>query len=137
MDGAVARGRRLRVVIADDEADVVFLLRMQLQRSGFEVVGTAADGAGAVAQARAGEADAVVMDLLMPGMNGFEAINVAREQLPHVAVVAYTAVAGQFVREEMARLGIPLVLKSGQVDRLAEAIRAAVEERERASGPPG
>jgi two-component system nitrate/nitrite response regulator NarL len=113
----------LRVVIADDEPDLRLLLRMQLRRrTEFEVVGEAADGAEAVRAALESAADVVVMDLLMPGTSGFEAISSLQTEAPHIGIVAYTAVAGDFVREEMARIGVELVLKSGNVEPLAEAL---------------
>lgn len=117
----------LRVVVADDESDVCLMLRMQLgMQAGMEVVGVATDGAEALRLCRQLEPDAVVMDLLMPVMNGFQAIELVQEQLPGVAVVAYTGVAGEFVRHEMERMGVPLVLKSGDVAPLADALRRAV-----------
>lgn len=116
----------LRVVIADDEPDLRLLLRMQLDRlPDFDVVGEAADGAEAVTQIIDGQADVCVMDLLMPGTSGFEAIATLAEAAPQVGVVAYTAVAGDFVRTEMQRIGVELVLKSGNVTPLAEALRRA------------
>lgn len=117
----------LRVVIADDEPDLRLLLRLQLRRRPeFEVVGEATDGAEAVLMVTEGAADVVVMDLLMPGTSGFEAIEVLQADAPHVGIVAYTAVAGDFVRAEMARLDVELVLKSGSVEPLAAAlVRAA------------
>jgi two-component system, NarL family, nitrate/nitrite response regulator NarL len=67
--------------------------------------------------------DAIVLDLLMPRMNGFEAIPVLQRDFPQIGIVAYTAVAGDFVRREMARLQIPLLLKSGDAAPLADALR--------------
>ena len=113
----------IRVVIADDEDDVRLLLRVQLQEAGFEIVGEAADGREAIECCEAVHPDAMVLDLLMPGVNGFEAIPVLRREHPDVAIVAYTAVAGDFVRKEMARLHIPLLLKSGDVTPLANKLR--------------
>ena len=113
----------IRVVIADDEGDVRTLLRIQLEREGFEITGEAADGREALERCDEDEPDAVVLDLLMPGVNGFEAIPTLRHHHPGVAIVAYTAVAGEFVRKEMARLRIPLVLKSGDVAPLAKKLR--------------
>ncbi|MEO2107609.1 MAG: response regulator transcription factor [Actinomycetota bacterium] len=116
----------LRVVIADDEPDLRLLLRMQLDRhQGFEVVGEAADGSQAVEQVKNTDAEVVVMDLLMPGTSGFEAIAMLAEQAPTVGIVAYTAVAGDFVRTEMKRIGVELVLKSGDIGPLADALRRA------------
>ncbi|HEV3226800.1 MAG TPA: response regulator transcription factor [Acidimicrobiales bacterium] len=118
--------RPIRVVIADDEADVRLLLRIQLEHEGFEIAGEANDGKSAIEQCAETQPDALVLDLLMPGVNGFEAIPTLRRQHPEIAVVAYTAVAGEFVRKEMARLRIPLLLKSGNVSALAEKLRELV-----------
>jgi DNA-binding NarL/FixJ family response regulator len=120
----------IRVVVADDENDVCVMLRMQLgAQAGIEVVGAAADGSEALELCRQLHPDAVVMDLLMPVMNGFQAIEAMQRELPDVAVVAYTGVAGEFVRHEMARMEVPLVLKSGDVAPLVDAIRRAAPGR--------
>jgi DNA-binding NarL/FixJ family response regulator len=119
-------GGQIRVVIADDESDVRLLLRIQLELEGFEIAGEATDGRAAIELCRDAQPDVVILDLLMPGVNGFEAIPTLRRQYPEVAIVAYTAVAGEFVRKEMARLHIPLLLKSGNVAALAAKIRELV-----------
>lgn len=113
----------VRVVIADDEDDVRLLLRIQLEHEGFEIAAEATDGKSALDRCHESEPDAIVLDLLMPGVNGFEAIPLLRRQLPHVQIVAYTAVAGDFVRKEMARMRIPLLLKSGNITALATTLR--------------
>lgn len=115
----------LRVVVADDEPDVLLLLKLQLRNAGVEVVGLAEDGEEAVAMCRDLRPDAVVMDLLMGGTNGFQAIEALRREAPGVGIVAYSAVAGEIVRSEMERLNVPLVLKSGRPGRLLEALREA------------
>ena len=119
----MADAHAIRVVIADDEADVRTLLRIQLEQEGFEIACEAVDGREAIECCEATHPDVVVLDLLMPGVNGFEAIPTLRQQHPDVAIVAYTAVAGDFVRKEMARLRIPLLLKSGDVTPLANKLR--------------
>jgi DNA-binding NarL/FixJ family response regulator len=120
----------VRVVVADDETDVCLMLRIQLgAQPGIDVVGIASDGSEAVALCRDLQPDAIVMDLLMPVMNGFQAIEALQQELPGVAIVAYTGVAGEFVRQEMERMGVPLVLKSGDVRPLAEALREAAVSR--------
>jgi two-component system nitrate/nitrite response regulator NarL len=120
-------GSRVRVLVVDDEPDVRTLLRYQLDAAGFEVVGEASDGNEALEQCAALAPDAVVMDLLMPRASGFDAIPRIKRMHPGVGIVAYTAVAGDFVRREMERLHIPVVLKSGRVDPLADALRAVVQ----------
>jgi CheY-like chemotaxis protein len=125
--------RPLRVVVVDDEPDVCLLLRLQLERVGYEVVGEAKDGEEAVRVCAETAPDAVVLDLLMPNVSGFEAIPRLRRDKPDIVIIAYTAVAGDFVRNEMARLKIPLVLKMANVDPLTTAIEGALAQRDRAS----
>lgn len=117
-----------RVLVVDDEEDVRLLLRLQLEAEGFEVVGSCPDGHSAVAACAAVRPEAVVLDLLMPRMTGFEAIPKLREVDPDVVIIAYTATAGDFVRAEMARLEVALVLKSGDIRALARAITEGIEQ---------
>jgi DNA-binding NarL/FixJ family response regulator len=120
----------LTIVVADDEPDVRLLLRLQLQGvPGIEVVGEAGDGVQAIERCRDLRPDAVVMDLLMPKMMGIEAIERLQEELPGIGVVAYTATAGEFVRHEMDRLGVPLLLKSGDIHQLVDALHRSVGRR--------
>lgn len=124
----------MKVLVVDDEQDVRLLLRLQLEQHGHEVTGEAADGGEALEQCRREVPDAVILDLLMPGMSGFEAIPRLRGEFPDVAVIAYTAVAGDFVRNEMARLRIPLVLKTANFAPVEAALQSAVAQRRSTSG---
>jgi two-component system, NarL family, nitrate/nitrite response regulator NarL len=129
-EAAQLREQPLRVLIADDEPDVRLLLRLGLRHHAIEVVGEAADGLEVLAACEELEVDALVLDLLMPRMNGFEVIPELQRDHPNVGIVAYTAVAGDFVRREMSRLNIRLLLKSGDSAPLADALhRAALEAR--------
>ena len=118
----------MRVLIVDDEDDIRVLLRNQLERAGYEVAGEAGDGVEALAMCDTEKPDAVILDLLMPRMNGFEVIPKLRTKHPKIGIVAYTAVAGDFVRHEMQRLGIPLVLKSGAFTRLDLALQELAKQ---------
>jgi CheY-like chemotaxis protein len=112
----------MRVVVVDDEPDVRLVLSLQLRINGHEVVGEAGDGEDAVRISEETRPDAVVLDLLMPGTTGFDAIPKLQAIDPPPQIIAYSAVAGEFVRNEMARLGVDLVLKSGDVDPLLEVL---------------
>jgi DNA-binding NarL/FixJ family response regulator len=118
----------LRVLVADDEPDVRLLLRLALRNHDVVVTGEVADGHEVLKACAEDPPDAVVLDLLMPRMNGFEVIPELRRTHPEVGIVAYSAVAGDFVRREMARLGIRLVLKSGDPTPLVAALRQAARE---------
>jgi len=119
----------IEVVVADDELDIRLLLRLQLRQAGITVVGEAGDGFETVEQCKALRPDVLILDLLMPRMNGFEAIPVLREECPDVAIIAYSAVAGEFARQEMDRWGIPLRLKNGDAEPLVQTIRELAAER--------
>lgn len=123
-----ADGGDLRVLIADDEPDVRLLLRIGLRHHNITVVGEAGDGLEVLDMCNRLPVDAVVLDLLMPRLNGFEVIPELQRDHPRIGIVAYTAVAGDFVRREMSRLGIPLLLKSGDAGPLAEALHAAAAD---------
>ncbi|MCU1483374.1 MAG: two component transcriptional regulator, LuxR family [Actinomycetia bacterium] len=118
----------LRILVVDDEADVRLLLRLQLETHGHVVTAEASDGEEALDACRDDPPDAVILDLLMPRVNGFETIPRLRTDFPDVAIIAYTAVAGDFVRNEMARLRIPLVLKTANFTPIEVALEAAVAQ---------
>ena len=117
----------LRLVIVDDEPDIGLLLQAQFRLAGdVEIVGIAHEGGEAIELVRENEPDAVVMDLLMPGVNGFQAIDMLQREFPAVGIVAYTGVAGDFVRNEMGKRGVEVVLKTGALEPLAEAVRRSI-----------
>lgn len=117
----------IRLIVVDDEPDIGLLLEAQFRLAGdVKVVGIAHEGAEAIDLVRANQPDAVVMDLLMPGVNGFQAIDVLREEFPAVGIVAYTGVAGEFVRAEMGRRGVEVVLKTGDLQPLADAVHRSI-----------
>lgn len=117
----------LRVLVVDDDIDFRLLLSVQLDMEPpLEVVGAAGDGLEALEFIADDPPDLVAMDLLMPRMNGFEAIEALRGSHPEVGIVAYTAVAGTYARQQTERLGVELVLKSGdQTELVAALLRAA------------
>ena len=117
----------IRLVIVDDEPDIGLLLEAQFRLTGdVEVVGVAHEGGRAIELVRENEPDAVVMDLLMPGVNGFQAIDVLQREFPAVGIVAYTGVAGDFVRDAMEKRGVEVVLKTGALEPLADAVRRSI-----------
>ena len=61
-----------RVMVADDEDDIRTLVCLAVRRAGCEVVDSVADGALALAAARAGRPDLAVLDVSMPGATGLE-----------------------------------------------------------------
>jgi len=67
-------GKKLRVLVVDDQPAVCEVVADTIQYAGHEIVGTAKDGVEAVARAKELRPDLVVMDISMPRMNGVEAM---------------------------------------------------------------
>jgi DNA-binding NarL/FixJ family response regulator len=80
-----------RIVIVDDHADVRIALRLLLEAEGLDVVGEADNGRRGVELARDLHPDVVVLDGLMPVMNGEQAARVLRALAPEVHIVAFSA----------------------------------------------
>jgi DNA-binding NarL/FixJ family response regulator len=91
-----------------------------------EVVGEAADGAEALRQARELKPDVVLMDLLMPVMDGIAATAAIRRELPETEVLALTSVLEDASVVGAVRAGaIGYLLKDTQAEALCQAIKAA------------
>ena len=119
--------RRIRVLLVDDHAMVRRGMRDFLSlHDDIEVVGEAADGAAGVEQAKALQPDIVVMDLMMPNLDGIEATGRIKAALPDVEVIALTS----FIEELRVVAAIEagasgFLLKDAEADELAAAIRSA------------
>ena len=84
---------KVRLLITDDHDVVRQGLRLYLKRDQeIEVIGEVADGEEAVELARSLRPDVVLMDLLMPRMDGIATTGAIRAELPEVEVVALTSV---------------------------------------------
>ncbi|MFL7811364.1 MAG: response regulator [Anaerolineae bacterium] len=117
----------IRILTVDDHSVVRQGLRMFLALDEeLEVVGEAADGAEAVRLAHELFPDVILMDLLMPGMDGITATETIRRELPETEVIALTSVLeDQAVYDAMRAGAIGYLLKDTQADELCKAIKAA------------
>jgi len=117
---------RPKVVIAEDEALIRLDLRESLVEVGYDVVGEAADGAEAVALVRETNADVVILDVMMPGVDGLTA---AREIMSDrlAAVVILTAFSQRELVEQARDAGaMAYMIKPFQPEELVPAIELAV-----------
>jgi DNA-binding NarL/FixJ family response regulator len=117
----------IRVLLVDDHSVVRKGLRTFLAYDAdLDVVGEAADGAEALSLAHELKPDVVLMDLLMPGMDGIAATAAIRRALPETEVLALTSVLEDASVVGAIRAGaIGYLLKDTQADALCEAIKAA------------
>ncbi len=117
----------IRILIADDHHVVRQGLRMFLSLDPeLEIVGEASNGQEAVRLARQFKPDVILMDLIMPEMDGIQATEVIRRELPDLEVIALTSVLEDASVVGAIKAGaIGYLLKNTQADELCRAIRAA------------
>ena len=119
--------KRIRVLLVDDHAVVRMGLRAFFDLlPDIDVVGEASDGSEGVAMARRLTPDVVLMDLLMPNMDGVTAIGRIKAELPETEIVTMTS----FIEEEKVTAALEAgasgyVLKDAEAEEVAQAIRAA------------
>ena len=78
------------VLIVEDEKNIVDILRFNLQRSGYNTL-EAFDGADGLAKARTESPDLILLDLMLPKMNGFDVCRTLRQEGSHVPIIILTA----------------------------------------------
>lgn len=117
----------IRVLIVDDHAVVRKGLRSFLELDAdLKIVGEAADGAAALRMAQASRPDVVLMDLLMPVMDGVAATGAIRHELPDTEVIALTSVLEESLVIQAIQAGaIGYLLKDTDAPKLRQAIKAA------------
>jgi DNA-binding NarL/FixJ family response regulator len=117
----------IRILLVDDHSVVRQGLRLFLKYDPeLEVVGEAGDGAEALRLAREIKPDVVLMDLLMPVMDGIAATAAIRRELPETEVLALTSVLEDASVVGAVRAGaIGYLLKDTQAEALCQAIKAA------------
>jgi DNA-binding NarL/FixJ family response regulator len=118
----------IRVLIADDHAVVREGLRTFLDlQDGIEVVGEAADGDEAIREAERQQPDEILIDLVMPRLDGVQAMRELRARVPRVRAVVLTSFLDDKHLLPAMRAGAAgYLLKSVQPQELARAVRAAV-----------
>jgi two-component system, NarL family, response regulator LiaR len=116
----------VRLLIVDDNDDIRMLLRMNFKAGGFEIAGEARDGVEAVAMTASLKPDVVVMDLMMPVLDGIEATKQIKENWPGVDVVGYTSNGHGNDRVSMLGAGASAVFDKADPARLFAELEGAL-----------
>jgi DNA-binding NarL/FixJ family response regulator len=121
----------IRVLIVDDHAVVREGLRTVLGvQEGIEIVGEAADGLEAVREALRARPDVILMDLVMPRLDGVAAMHELRRQVPETRVIALTSFLDDDRLLPALQAGAAgYLLKNAEPAQLARAVREAHEGR--------
>jgi two-component system alkaline phosphatase synthesis response regulator PhoP len=123
-----------RVLIFDDDVKTVELVKLYLNRDGYQVI-TAYDGAEALRLAREGHPDLIVLDLMLPGMDGLEVCRTLRDE-SDVLIIMLTAKTTDQDKLTGLDLGADdYVTKPFSPKELAARVRTVLRRLPRERGP--
>ncbi len=109
-------------MVVDDEPDIQLLLRLELEAEGYDVI-TADDGFEALDRIPALEPDVVLLDIMMPGLDGWSVLDQLEEPVPAVIVVSGLATDRDEHRRHAIELGaLGFVSKPFDSEKLMELI---------------
>ena len=121
----IVSDRPRRILIVDDNDVVRHAICAFLERWAYVCI-EAADGAEAITKARESKPDLIVMDLVMPGINGIEATSVIRSTISKVPIIAFTMYESM-AKALTSRLAIDTVVsKPDGLTKLVECIQSVL-----------
>jgi DNA-binding NarL/FixJ family response regulator len=115
----------VRILVVDDDPQFRQLVKLVLRKvDDFEIVSEAPDGHAGIALAAELRPDVVLLDLMMPGMDGFEALPLIRDGHPGASVIVLTALDADEAEEGVLFGAAGFVEKRYIAERLETVIRA-------------
>ncbi|MCE8034467.1 MAG: response regulator [Halomonas sp.] len=119
-----------KVLVVDDEPNIVLSLEFLMQQAGFEVT-TAEDGEGALAEVEQSPPDLILLDISLPGLSGFDVLEQLRHDPRHarLPIIMLTAHGREVEREKGLALGADdYVTKPFSTQALVEKVKALLAE---------
>lgn len=115
-----------KLLVVDDEADVRNFLKEELSREGF-MVNTASNGADAIVAAAEQSYDLIVLDMLMPGLDGIQVIRVLRKVIPGTPIIGLTGYVGRGYMAQASAFGVVCLSKPVVITDLMKEISEALK----------
>ena len=130
-DGCATERTPISVFLVDDVAELRELIRLGMEEDPcFEIVGEAGDGRSALEGIAESHPEAVLLDLSMPDMNGFEAIPLIREGDPDVAIIVLSGFSAERMGPPAIDRGADGYIEKGTpIQDLRDATKHAVAKR--------
>ncbi len=130
-------GKKLSVLLVDDSRTVLLQMEKAIAASEeADLVGTARNGVEAIQKAGELKPDLVIMDIVMPEMDGLAALRMLQAKQPEIRVVMLSSVSGTApAAEEAFRLGAVQVLSKPVEEEILAALLS--QERKRLASQPG
>jgi DNA-binding NarL/FixJ family response regulator len=118
------------ILIVDDSAQIRNMVRLWLESEDkFEVCGEAADGVEGIEKALELKPDLIVLDLLMPRMNGLQAAEALQSSMPDVPIILFTLFPDSELANQARNAGVACVLsKMTEMSALCDEVERLVHE---------
>jgi DNA-binding NarL/FixJ family response regulator len=115
-----------RVLIADDSSSVRDVLRTFLgDHKDIEICGEAVDGLDALQKAQSLKPDLVLLDLVMPEINGVEVASILKQKMPHIRIILFTMYTDRIGKFLSSAIGVDAVLsKPDEMAQIVESINS-------------
>lgn len=124
----VSGHRTPRILVIDDGDSVRDIIRIFLERDGFEVCGEAADGVEGVEQAKKLQPDLIVLDLAMPRMNGVETASILRQTMPDIPIILLTLYQNLIGPSLASAVGVRAIIdKTDGLDKLVACVHSLLK----------
>jgi PAS domain S-box-containing protein len=120
--------RRGRILVVDDDADVREIAAQMLRQAGYAVTEAERGHAALEMLARGESCDLIVIDMIMPELNGLDTVRRARERWPGVRALLMTGYTDTAVHAELVEAG-PILKKPFRLAELADAVERALCSR--------
>jgi DNA-binding NarL/FixJ family response regulator len=115
------------ILLVDDSADVRHVVRTFLERDvSFKVCGEAGNGPEAIEKAEALTPDLVLLDFLMPGMNGIDVANALKQVLPKTKIAIFSNYTDDFGIMLSSAVGIDAIIAKGSLAEMAESLKKLI-----------
>ncbi len=126
--------KKMKVLFVDDEPDFINVMRMRVRSWGYEFL-SAPDGQKALETLKSGSPDVIVLDYLMPIMNGVETLKAIRKINPKVPVIMMTAYPDEKIIEGATSLGVhAFIPKISDVTEPSSSLETALKMIEKKLG---
>ncbi|MBU0503528.1 MAG: response regulator [Candidatus Omnitrophota bacterium] len=119
-----------KILVVDDEQDIVSMLKMRLEASGYEIL-TASDGNAAYNTAKAENPDLIILDLMLPGMDGYQVCRLLKfdQKYKQIPIIMLTAKGQQEDKDWGAKAGADFYMtKPFEAKELLNKIKEFIKE---------
>ena len=107
----IIEGVKKKILIVDDEPDIVTMVRMRLEAGGYAVI-SASDGNSGYSKAKSENPDLIILDVMLPGMDGYKVCRLLKfdQKYKRIPIIMLTAKGGKDDQDISRQVGADLFL---------------------------